>query len=131
MAEARSDSFARIPVPALFLSLAAAALPTVAVSVAPALAATTLLWLPLLLPPFLLAFHGRWRGVLLATALGAAGFFGVQLVLTASAAQVAGPTPDLALVFLAVLLGAGWLADALHRLRLQEQERGDRLEPVE
>jgi two-component system, cell cycle sensor histidine kinase and response regulator CckA len=131
MSEARPDPLARIPVRALFSSLAAAALPPAAVLVVPHLAATPLLWLPLLLPPFLLAFHGRWRGVLLALALGAASFFGVQLALAGQSDAVAGPAPALVPLFLAVLAGAGWVADGLHRQRLEEQQRSDRLERLE
>jgi two-component system, cell cycle sensor histidine kinase and response regulator CckA len=131
MPEARPDPLARIPVRALLISLAAAALPPAAVRVLPALAATPLLWLPLLLPPFLLAFHGRWRGVLLALALGAASFFGVQLALAGSPAAGVGTAPALVPLFLAVLAGAGWVADGLHRERLEEQQRSDRLERLE
>lgn len=121
------DRSATVPVPALVLSLAALAIPVVATTLHPAWLerdGALLIWLPVLLPAFLLTYHRGRSGASLALVAGM-----VVLVFTQVAVVLLDiSTPQWGFIFavvvtlVSVCLGAGWLAGLLH----QERERAER-----
>ena len=76
-----------------------------------------LLWLLLLVPAFLLAYYRGWKGVATALAAGMATLSTTQVF--ASWMGIAVPDILLAVVvvYLAIAMGVGWLAERLHRDR--------------
>ena len=125
----RRQALGRAPVPirALLLSAAALALPLVAQIYTPDLVDDQLgmlLWLPSLVPAFLLTYYRGWRGAAIAIAAGMAV---ITLTEVALAARGRG-APDwpvlLALVamWMSVSLGIGWVGELLHRARLEAEE---------
>lgn len=112
---------ADVPRRALAFSLAALAVPVLAAFFVPESLDryAALLWLTALLPAFLLAYHRGWRGVATSLALGMA-----TLSLTQALAVWAGrDVPDMLLgvvvVYLAISLAIGWLAEQLHKERAE------------
>lgn len=109
----------RIPVRALAVSVAALAVPVSAAFFFPSALGlySPLLWLLALVPAFLLAYYRGWRGIATALALGMALLSVTQALTVGSGTGV----PDLLLwvvvAYIAIALGVGWLADALHRQR--------------
>ncbi len=110
-----------VPRRALAFSLAALAAPVMAALFAPEYLGryASLLWLTALLPAFLLAYYRGWRGVATSLAVGMA-----TLSLTQAAAVWMGrAVPDLLLavvvVYLAISLAIGWLAEQLHKERAE------------
>ncbi len=122
-----SDRSATVPLRALVLSLLSLAIPVLATTLRPEWLerdGALLVWLPALLPAFLLTYHRGRVGASIALAAGMA-------VITLT--QVAIITLDLAapqwasilalvVILVFVCLGAGWLAGLLH----QERERAER-----
>jgi len=81
-----------------------------------------LIWLVILIPAFLLAYHYGWKGIATALAVGMAAF-----LLTQALASWAGlPSPHLlggvVVALLGLSLGIGWLAERLHRDRVEVEE---------
>jgi putative two-component system response regulator len=107
---------------ALALSVLALAAPFAATTLAPHWAegdGALLIWLPALLPPFLLAYYKGWQGASLALAGGMA-----ALALSQTETLLLDlPTPPAGYVFgivvmlVGVAVGAGWIAELLHKER--------------
>lgn len=107
---------------ALLFSLLALAAPLAATLLAPEWAdadGALLIWVPALLPPFLLSYYGGRRGAALALAAGMATLALAQvetLVL-----DVPAPPPQYVFGVVALLavvaIGAGWISELLHRER--------------
>lgn len=122
------------PARALVFSLLALLAPVAATSLAPEWAereGALLVWLPALLPPFLLAHYRGWHGASLALAGGMA-----TLALTQVEALLLeiSPPPSAYLLAVVVLLvavsiGAGWSAELLHRER-EKAERAALTDPL-
>jgi diguanylate cyclase (GGDEF)-like protein len=119
-----SDS-ATAPVPprALLLSVAALAVSLVSTTLAPELAEryATLLWLPALVPAFLLTYYRGWKGSSVGLAAAMATLALSQAILLFRNA----PAPEwpflmiVVVLWLAICLGLGWLGEMLHRARKQ------------
>ena len=113
-----------VPLRALILSLAALAVPTIAALQLPEVLGQygPLLWLLLLVPAFLLAYYRGWRGVATALAAGMATLSTTQVV----ASWMGIAVPDLLLgvvvVYVAIAVGIGWLAENLHRDRSEVED---------
>lgn len=112
----------RAPARVLAFSLLALVAPLAATYLAPEWAegdGALLVWLPALLPPFLLAYYKGWHGASLALAGGMATLALAQ----AETLLLDVPAPSAAVVFgiivtlVAVSIGAGWIAELLHRER--------------
>lgn len=75
------------------------------------------LWLLMLVPAFLLAYHKGWRGAATALAVGMATLSVTQAV----ALWVQVPIPDILVgvvaAYIGTVLGVGWMAEGLHRQR--------------
>jgi diguanylate cyclase (GGDEF)-like protein len=109
-----------VPARALVLSAGALAIPLAAQWFAPGLAGDeigVLLWLPSLVPAFLLTYYRGWRGASLAIAVGMA-----ALTLSQVAISVRRSAPPdwpvvlgLIVVLMSVSLGIGWVGELLHR----------------
>ncbi len=115
-----------IPTSTLALAVAALAIP-VAAGLLPSgwvgENVALLVWLPALVPPFLLAYHRGWRGASLALAAGMVALALVQVELLLLA--ISGPHWPMISTVLALLvlvsIGSGWVAELLHR----ERERAE------
>lgn len=109
------------PVPnrALVLSLAALAVPVAAAFLDPGVLGTAgpLLWLLALVPAFLLAYYRGWRGVATALAVGMATLSVTEAVIRAAGREMPDVLLGVVVAYLAIALGIGWLAEALHRER--------------
>lgn len=77
----------------------------------------SLVWILAIVPPFLLAYHKGWRGAALGLAAGMTVLVGLEI-----APELGAPDPPpwaftggLTVMLIAVSMGAGWLAEALHR----------------
>ncbi len=121
------DRSATVPVPALVLSLAALAIPVVATTLLPAWLerdGALLVWLPVLLPAFLLTYHRGRTGASLALVAGMVVlvFTQVAVVLLDISTPQWGSIFAVVVTLVSVCLGAGWLAGLLH----QERERAER-----
>jgi len=83
-----------------------------------------LVWLPALVPPFLLAYYRGWRGASVALAGGMVTLALVQVeLLLLGIAHPAWPLVSTVVALLAVVsIGSGWVAELLHR----DRERLDR-----
>ncbi len=119
----RSAHPARVtPIRAFVLSVVALAVPVAATVYAPAWVeadGALLVWLPPLLPAFLLAYYRGWHGASLALAWG-------MVTLALSQAETlllgVGPPPwpylfGVVTLLVVVAAGAGWVAELLHRER--------------
>jgi len=111
----------------LVLSLAALAIPVVATTLHPAWLerdGTLLIWLPVLLPAFLLTYHRGRTGASLALVAGMVVlvFTQVAVVLLDISTPQWGSIFAVVVTLVSVCLGAGWLAGLLH----QERERAER-----
>ncbi len=107
----------RVPSRALFLSLAALAVPVVAALAFPEFLGQygPLLWLLLLIPAFLLAYYRGWRGAATALAGGMATLSMTQVAANWMGIQVPGLLFGIVVVYVAISLGIGSLAERLHR----------------
>lgn len=108
----------RVPARALLFSLLTLLVPLAATWWAPEWTegdGALLVWLPALLPPFLLAYYRGWRGASLALAGGMATLALTQVEILLLDLQAPASTSILGIVvlLLAVALGAGWIADLL------------------
>lgn len=90
-----------------------------------------LVWLPALIPPFLLAYRRGWKGASLALAAGMVALALVQVELLLLG--IPGPGWPLVFMVLALLIvvsvGAGWVTELLHRER-ERAERAALLDPA-
>jgi diguanylate cyclase (GGDEF)-like protein len=110
-----------VPPRALLISVAALAVPLVGSSFASEALAEyeILIWLPALVPAFLLTYYRGWGGASLALAAAMATLTTSQVVVTLLQTEP-WPWPVLLTVVLlcvVVCLGAGWIGELLHRAR--------------
>jgi predicted signal transduction protein with EAL and GGDEF domain len=106
-----------VPARALFLSLAALAVPSGAALLVPDILGeqSVFLWLLALIPAFLLAYHRGWQGAAAALAAGM-----VTLSITQVVAQLIGHSiPEglfpVVVAYIVITLGVGWMAEVLLR----------------
>lgn len=111
-----------VPGRALVLSGASLAVPLLAQWYEPQLVGEQigiLLWLPALVPAFLLTYYRGWRGASLAIAVGMTALTVGQVI--AATRQATEPDWRVALVLVALLVGVsmgiGWVGELLHRAR--------------
>jgi diguanylate cyclase (GGDEF)-like protein len=114
---------APVPPRALLLSVGALAVSLLSTTLAPELAEryATLLWLPALVPAFLLTYYRGWKGSSVGLAAAMATLVLSQAILLFRNAS-APEWPFLMVVivlWLAICLGVGWLGEMLHRARRQ------------
>jgi diguanylate cyclase (GGDEF)-like protein len=116
-----------VPLRALVLSAGALALPLLAQALAPGIATDQiglLVWLPSLVPAFLLTYYRGWRGASLAIAVAMAALTLSQVVFAAQRAQ----SPDwpvilgLIVVLMSVSLGIGWVGELMHRAHVRAEQ---------
>ena len=112
---------------ALAISVLALAIPLTAAVVLPEWFegdGTLLIWLPVLLPAFLLSYHKGWAGASLALAAGMAtlAVSQVEVLLLDVAVPGWNVTFGLVTILLVVTLGSGWLAELLLREREKAEE---------
>ena len=117
---------APVPVRALLLSAAALAVPLVSEWYAPELVdqqVGILLWLPSLVPAFLLTYYRGWRGASVALAVGMGVLAFGQVVLSMRGLGTPNWEVLLALVaaLVAISLGIGWVGELLHRARREAE----------
>jgi diguanylate cyclase (GGDEF)-like protein len=112
-----------VPLRALALSAATLAIPLVSLWYEPELSGDQLgilVWLPVLVPAFLLTYYRGWGGASLALAAGMAVLTFAQVV--AAVRDAADPDWRLPLVLVVLImgvsLGIGWVGELLHRARL-------------
>ena len=118
---------ATVPPRALALSLAALGVPVPATTLLPEWLerdGALLVWLPVLLPAFLLTYYRGWRGASLALAAGMAVLTLTQVVviLLDLASPRWGSVFTVVVILVSVCLGAGWLAELLHQERQAAEE---------
>lgn len=111
-----------VPARALLLSLLALAVPVVATWAEPDWLerdGALLIWIPLLLPAFLMAFYRGWSGASLALAGGMAALAVAQVgILTLDLGSPRwGTVLTVVTLLLVVSAGAGWMGEVLHRAR--------------
>lgn len=113
-----------VPLRALFISLAALAVPVIGALFFPDALGEygALLWLVLLIPAFLLAYHKGWRGAATALAAGMATLSITHAVVSASGGRVPDLLFGIVVAYLAISLGIGWMAEILHRDRSEVEE---------
>ncbi|MFQ5537258.1 MAG: diguanylate cyclase [Gemmatimonadota bacterium] len=108
-----------VPPRALALSLGALAVP-VASAFWPAARSSesaALLWLLALVPAFLLAYYRGWRGIATALALGMALLALTEVAVILGGRPLPGILPAVVVAYVAIALGVGWMASALHKDR--------------
>jgi diguanylate cyclase (GGDEF)-like protein len=114
---------APVPPRALLLSVGALVVSLVAATLAPELVErySTLIWLPALLPAFLLTYYRGWKGSSVALAAAMATLALSQAILLFRNASAPGWPVLLILVVLwmGICLGVGWMGELLHRARRQ------------
>lgn len=120
----------KVPPRALAISVLALAIPLTVAVVLPEWFegdGTLLVWLPVLLPAFLLSYHKGWPGASLALAAGMAtlALTQVEVVLLDVAVPGWNFVFGLVTILLVVTLGSGWLAEIL--LREREKAEADAL----
>ena len=118
---------ATVPPQALALSVAALAIPALATALLPEWLerdGALLVWLPALLPAFLLTYYRGRRGASLALAAGMAvlALTQVEIILLDLATPQWSSVFAVVVILVFVCLGAGWLAGLLH----QERARAER-----
>lgn len=116
-----------IPLRSLALSSAALAIPVIAAVFFPEWTGAEtglLIWLTALVPAFLLTFYRGWSGASLALALGMAVLSVTQVALLLAGVSIANWSLllGLILVYIGVILGAGWTAELLHQQRRQAEK---------
>ncbi|MSR37069.1 MAG: diguanylate cyclase [Gemmatimonadetes bacterium] len=125
---------APVPVRALLISAAALAVPLLSPWYQPELAGEqlgVLLWLPSLVPAFLLTYYRGWRGASLALAVGMALLAFSQVALALRGGADPNWTVLLALIaaLVGISLGIGWVGELLHRAR-REAENMALMDPL-
>lgn len=116
-----------VPRRALALSLCALAVPVAGTVYAPEVVGgyDALMWLPAIVPAFLLAYYRGWRGAALALAAGMAALT-VSHVLFALFGTGDGLSARLLLnlvaIYIAVTLGSGWLSELLIQARRSAEQ---------
>lgn len=120
---------ARVPTRALFISILALCVPLTITTLAPELLGgeyDLLIWLPALVPAFLLTYYRGWGGASFALAAGMATLVLSQVGISLMSARAGGEAavgPDwefiliLVLVWVFVCLGVGWFGELLLRAR--------------
>lgn len=108
-----------VPFRALVISVAALLVPVLGVIVFPDGLGDygALLWLTMVVPAFLLAYHRGWKGAATALAAGMATLSLTQAVVLWVRAPVPGILLAVVAAYVALVLGIGWTAEALHRQR--------------
>lgn len=127
LAMGRSHYPGPVPPRALGLSLLALAAPVYASLSAPGWQerdGALLVWIPLLLPAFLLAYHRGWQGASVALAGGMAALAVAQAGVLALGVQGPGWEAILTVVvlLLVVATSAGWMGETLHRTRAAAEQ---------
>ncbi len=122
----RGTPDAPVPLRALLLSAAALAVPLVSGWYAPELVDQqlgVLLWLPSLVPAFLLTYYRGWRGASVALAVGMAMLAFSQVALSIRGGGAPNWTVLLGLVaaLVGISLGIGWVGELLHRARREAE----------
>ena len=117
----------RIPRRSLAFSTAALAVPVAAAILFPEWTGAEtglLIWLTALVPAFLLTYYRGWSGASLALALGMAVLSVTQVALLLGGVTIANWSLllGLILVYIGVILGAGWTAELLHQQRRQAEK---------
>ena len=117
---------AKVPPRALALSLAALAIPILATTLLPEWLerdGALLVWLPALLPAFVMTYYGGQRGASLALAAGMAvlALTQVEIVLLDLATPQWGSVFAVVVILVSVCLGAGWLGELLHQERARAE----------
>jgi diguanylate cyclase (GGDEF)-like protein len=125
---------AAVPRRALALSACALAVPVAGTLYAPDIAGgrDVLLWLPAIVPAFLLAYHRGWRGAAVALAAGMAALSVTQLLFVlfdAGGGVSVGLLLNMVALYIAVTLGSGWLSELLIQAR-RSAERLALTDPV-
>ena len=125
-----SHRIRKVPPRALAISVLALAIPLTVAVVLPEWFegdGTLLVWLPVLLPAFLLSYHKGWPGASLALAAGMAtlALTQVEVVLLDVAVPGWNFVFGLVTILVVVTLGSGWLAELL--LREREKAEADAL----
>ena len=108
-----------IPPPALVLSIAALTVPVIGALQFPEQLGDygALLWLTALLPVFMLAYYGAWRGIATALAAGIATLSVTQAAVLLAGRQVPDMLLGVVISYVAISLCVGWLAESLHQER--------------
>ncbi|MCG6988697.1 MAG: GGDEF domain-containing protein [Gemmatimonadetes bacterium] len=108
-----------VPFRALAISVGALAVPVLGALVFPARLGEygALLWLTMVIPAFLLAYHRGWKGAATALAAGMATLSVTQAVVLWLGAPVPGTLLGVVAAYVLIVLGIGWLAEALHQQR--------------
>ena len=118
---------AHVPLRALLISVAALTIPLVATTLTPELVDqqyALIIWLPALLPAFLLTYYRGWGGASAALAAGMATLALSQAVMSGMRAQPP-RWPFLmvmVLVWVAICFAVGWFGELLHRARRHAEE---------
>jgi putative two-component system response regulator len=123
-----------VPGRALLISLAALAVPVLAFSVVPAWLqrnGALLVWLPVLIPAFLLTYYRGWEGASEALAAGMAvlALTQVEIIVLDLATPNWGVVFTVVAILLTVALGTGWVTELLHRER-DSAERSALTDPL-
>jgi len=114
----------RVPLRAAILSVAAFAVPVLGTFWSPEalIEYEPLLWLTPLIPGFLWSYYRGWQGAATAFAFGMALLSVVAAVLTTLDRDVPDLLPGIVVVYIAVSIATGWLAEILHRDRDEVEE---------
>ncbi len=107
----------RVPPRALYLSLAALAVPVLGALALPETLGESgaLLWLVALIPAFLLAYHRGWKGAATALAAGMATLSLTQVAANAFGLRIPEILLGIVVAYVALTMAIGWLAEVLHR----------------
>jgi diguanylate cyclase (GGDEF)-like protein len=120
------DSAARpIPMRAVFISIAALAVPICAQLFGGDVAdLSVLLWLLALVPAFLLAYHRGWGGVATALATGMAVLAITQVIFSATGHRFENWPLLLSVIiaYIGISLAIGWISDLLHQERYRAEQ---------
>jgi diguanylate cyclase (GGDEF)-like protein len=80
------------------------------------------LWLLLLGPAFVLAYHRGWKGAAVALAGGLALLSVTEAISLRMGATIPGSLAEVITVYVGMVLGIGWMAEALHRERVAVED---------
>jgi diguanylate cyclase (GGDEF)-like protein len=113
-----------VPPRALVLSVSSLVVPVTGafffpVSLGPYVA---LLWLTALVPAFLLAYYRGWRGVATALAAGMATLSLTHAIVLSMGGELPDLLPGVAVGYLGISLGIGWLAETMHHDRNEVED---------
>ncbi len=116
-----------VPLRALFISLAALAVPVLVSSLVPTWLARDrilLVWIPAFVPAFLLSYHRGWKGSVtgFAAAIVALALAQTEVTALGLGRPVWGHLLVTAAAFAAVAVGAAWITEVLHH----ERDRAER-----